>query len=78
MIKHSHMAKINIDTLTRLMKEFCFSNDLMFDVRYHTNYNPRTISIMTYGKDSRFFSSDTEFEAILKATDWVIREKGLI
>jgi hypothetical protein len=66
----------NLDTLTRLMKEWCFNEGLMFDIRWHTNRNPKRISAMTYGKGSTFFTGNTEFETVLSMTSWLAKDKG--
>jgi len=56
-------------------KEWAFNNNMMFDIRWHTNVNPFRISVMTYGKDSQFFVGGTEPEAVFLATQWLLDNK---
>ena len=69
---------INIDTLTRLMKEFCFSNKCLIKSIKEINNEWKIELENTRELDYEYFRADSEFEAVLKATDWVIKEKGLI
>jgi len=76
-------GSINIDTLTRLMKEFCIKHyDIGIEVI--TNFVPETFWSITLGKQNKdkmvknINHQSTEFEAVLKATAWVTKEKGLL
>ena len=76
---------INIDTLTRLMIEYITKQDYELDIATD-RCNNHSIEIMEYCMDDNELgcfkcatnSDDTMFETVLKATDWVIREKGLL
>lgn len=65
---------INIYELAHKCKEWAFNNNMMFDIRWHTNVNPFRISVMTYGKDSQFFVGGTEPEAVFKATSYIMEQ----
>jgi len=80
MIKDSYMAQINIDTLTRLCKEWCLEQDGMINVYYHQDTVAVSISLdnglTKYSSPS--MTEYSELEAIIKATHWAATEKGLI
>jgi len=73
---------LNLDTLTRLCKEWCHKKgyDLFsgreqgFDYYLCLIYN-------TYGSSwndtIKSEKADTELEAVIKATEWVAKEKGI-
>ena len=67
---------LNIDTLTRLIKEWCWKH------KYYLESGSMEMgycSVYEHIDTQRFLSkSKTEFEAVLKATHWVAKEKGLI
>jgi len=71
---------INIDTLTRLMKEWCFDKGYSLETRF--NYPLQQVSMTNNGGLARYSSPAmsilTELEAVLKATHWLAKEKGLI
>ena len=72
---------INTDTLTRLMKEFCNENNYVIrtEMHYKNSINVAVLKFYDTGVWVEPFNTmfQTEFEAVLKATDWVIKEKGL-
>ena len=71
---------INIDTLTRLMKEWCWKQDYRIEIHFgndndyewfvfHQGRGEEQVTFMDNIKDF----TPTEFEAVLKATSWVQR-----
>ena len=78
---------LNIDTLTRLMKEWCFKQELE---NINTNiakgvssgrkmYHCKIVKFKGFVKIlDKSFEAKTEFEAVLKAFEWVAKEKNLI
>ena len=72
--------KINLDTLTRLMKEWCWSsgNEIMSGKINHSGTYLATVQDLNPLVPKRPFVNTTEFEAVLKATEWVAKEKGLL
>lgn len=78
--KYLGYAEVNIDTLTRLMKEW-------MDKQGYTNFSGRERGVQrlyccevetSLSNWLYFHSEHTEFEAVLKATQWVAKTKGLI
>lgn len=69
---------INIDTLTRLMKEWCYRKQIPLLSGKRNSYNSWCCFIddISYKIDTQY--GNTEFEAVLKATHWVATEKDLI
>lgn len=74
---------INIDTLTRLMKEWCYKQGYKIGVTNHS------VELYTFKEWKPFTSlkfrttddvnKDCDwFPMILKATNWVAKEKGLL
>lgn len=70
----------NIDTLTRLMKEWCSNKTGYYLYTVKTSYDwwayvtaPDNVSLRL-----TTVTADSEFEAVLKATHWVATEKGLL
>jgi len=65
----SRESKINVDTLARLCKEWCYD----IGVANLTSWiGDNTKHAMFYdGFDEHSFEADTEAEAIFKATQWV-------
>ena len=49
--------------------------NVMYDIRYHTNSNPRYVTVMTYGKNSEFFVANTELEAVVEACQRILDNK---
>lgn len=82
-------TEFNIDTLTRLLKEWCFMQGYKVSsyqedmsenrIAYQVSLNYGYINESQLGSDfdTKLFY-DTEFEAVLRATEWVVKEKGLI
>jgi len=73
-----------IEMLGRLCKEWCDKKGYSLSStctgrvlvsRYWYNKRKRGVSKK---QDKELFKADTEVEAIIKATEWVAREKGLI
>jgi len=80
----SRESKINLDTLGRLCKEWCETQDYnafscpkmvkaFAGCQLYYRWNDGTIS-----DEMLFFEADTELEAIVKATEFVVNEKGLL
>ncbi len=78
--------QLNIDTLTRLMKEWCLKeqNNCVASISSTLGILDSTAMCNIYsskyalGKETKAFYGDTEFEAVLKTTAWVAKEKKLI
>ena len=71
---------INLDTLTRLMKEWCHTLEycvISYKVQGYVNW---TVEVDELDDDRNYISDDicTEFEAVLKATIWIAKERNLI
>lgn len=64
---------INLDTLTRLCKEWLISKNYTIALFSAISKKQWLIAI----NEHQFFA-DTELEAVIKATEWVAKEKGLI
>lgn len=74
---------INLDTLTRLMKEWCFKQDVILNTSFNLmDENMCSCSSNFYKIEgdlkNRLHWANTEFEAVLKATHWIMTEKGYI
>ena len=77
-------AFTNSDTVTRLMKEWCYDQGYAIETRY--NYPMQAVVIYPNGSDNEikngiydgFGIGETEVEVVAKATDWVAKHKGLI
>jgi len=69
---------INLDTLGRLCKKWCYEQGILLESgnTYCTIIDMSETSVMNLG-DERYVET-TELEAIIKATVWVAKEKGLI
>lgn len=65
----------NIYQLINECKIWLLNEGISFDVRYHKNKKPLSISIMTYGLDSKFFVGKTEVEAVIKLGEYTIKQK---
>ena len=82
--------QINLDTLGRLCKEWCFKYSyqlLPLGMWYHNDKQEHCclqkhfsipISEAVGVADVDRFYGKTELEAIIKATEWVAKEKGLL
>ena len=67
---------ISKDIVVAKSKNWLFNiKNVMFDIKYHTNSNPRYITIMTYGAKSNFYTGATEFEALIKLCTEVLNEQ---
>lgn len=66
---------VNIDTLTRLMKEWIF--DQGYEYGTGKIEGGRYWCVIDRG-DWQYYEEESEFEAVLKATHWVSKTKGLI
>lgn len=79
-------CSVNKDTLTRLMKEWIISDihkEFLCSVELHQTAEDILISVtmfFDYDKldNKKQFYAETEFEAVLKATEWIAKEKGLV
>ncbi len=71
---------INLDTLNRLCKEWCIKQDGMISIYCHQDTIAVSVSLdrglTKYSSPS--MSVYTELEAIIKATEWVAKEKRLL
>lgn len=68
---------INIDTLTRLMKEWCREQGCTVCKSCFNDEDGYDMEIY-YGWEMCATVGKSEFEAVLKATHWVAKEKGSI
>jgi len=81
LVVHFELAKehLNLDTLGRLCKEWCWKN-YFITIRSGIAENGGWSNLANDNSVS-FVSMDiplTEFEAIIKATEWVANKKGLM
>lgn len=78
--------QVNLDTLGRLCKEWCLTKEWMICSNINgKDYSGEGIGFASlqdfeyeYDCDKLQFSANTELEAIIKATKWVAKEKGLL
>ncbi len=71
----------NLDTLTRLMKEWVLSKGYGLEVIIDTDgYMARVtmLGMVGNGNIRTAFQRKSEFEAVLKDTEWVAKEEGLL
>lgn len=75
---------LNLDTLTRLCKEWCLEKGYICEIRYLNEYKKHRC-LIHYEIDGQEFTEvsciqleDTELQAVTKATEWVAKEKGMI
>jgi len=71
--------EINLDTLGRLCKEWCFFQGYYLISGY--DFENEIMTCFVNVKDeltTEEFEDKTELEAIIKATEWVAKEKGLL
>ena len=71
---------LNIDTLTRLMMEFCYDNGVMLKI---STSEARMGIVSIADPDGKpnlkdIWLEETLFEAVLKALEWVAKKKGLL
>lgn len=72
--RYGTTIKENIDTFCFKCKEWLEDNGEMFVIQYHSVIKGhKSISIKFYGKDSCFKVTETEQEAIIKATNYIIK-----
>ena len=75
---------LNVDTLTRLMKEWCLEQGYTISaLPVKEEYIYWISEVIRYTDEAEyreFYDTEntTEHEAVLKATKWVAKEKGLI
>jgi hypothetical protein len=70
-IGNIYNKRINLDTLTRLCKEWCLVQDFVLVPR--SRHKLKGYDCDIYTKDDHSidgFESDTELEAVIKATEW--------
>lgn len=65
--------KVNLDTLTRLCKEWCYKESKVWLMSYITalGANCRVFKSDLSNRTDEMFIGDTELEAVLKAVQWV-------
>ncbi len=77
---------VTLDTLTRLMKEWCITKEFIIsscingsDI-FNEGIGFAQLQDFEYEYDCDYlqYKGQTEFEAVLKATHWVAKEKGLL
>jgi len=76
---YSEWKYINLDTLGRLCKEWCYDNGYRLQCEY--DYPIQSVIVFerhTNKETIEEWAGDTELEAIIKATEWVAKEKGLL
>jgi len=76
--KKKYVGSENLDTLGRLCKEWCFKQDcLLLSSKYDIN---DWVCYVDYDCEdtNKAYRGKTELEAIIKATEWVAKEKGLL
>ena len=80
---YGETESLNKDTLGRLCKEWCMKNGYILDIRYLSEFS-KYRCIIQYEKNGLEFPvidciplENLELEAIIKATEWVAKEKGI-
>jgi len=77
----SNDEKLNLDTLGRECKEWCHIKGFFIKIHYPLNRVDIAVSVAqdnTTIFGEKEFIENTELEAIIKATEWVAKEKGLL
>lgn len=77
-------TKLNLDTLGRLCKEWCLKQEWIISSNINgVDYKGDGVGFAylqdfeyKHDRDKLRFKGETELEAIIKATEWVAREKG--
>jgi hypothetical protein len=74
----AHEAPLNLDTLTRLCKEWCIKEGYFTNVTLGSQRC--VIEVIPIHEVDMVFNEwdNSEQEAVIKATEWVAKEKGLI
>lgn len=75
-------CNVNLHSLTSFMKEFCtkhFTYELFsgYKIRENQWYCFVYAEGNLRGEIAQGFFADSEFEVVLKATDWVMKESGM-
>ena len=87
LVVHFELAKehLNLDTLGRLCKEWCWKQGYSLQITWMLDDGFRYMEIAIWDKETMLQKyevpanpKDTELDAIIKATEWVAKEKGLI
>jgi len=77
----SRCKMLNLDTLSRLCKKWCNKQNYVLesaiDKKAWCNYY-EGVDLSDEDKPLDYTLGDTEQEAIVKATEWVAKEKGLL
>jgi len=78
---YEYEERLNLDTLGRLMKEWCHIKGFLVKIHYPLNRVDIAVSVAQDNSTifgEKEFIENTELEAIIKATEWVAKEKGLL
>ena len=67
---------INIYELMHLMKEWANKKDYWCISGYEENHQGSYYCMLKDMPDNKFFYADTEFEAVTKACEWILKQKG--
>ncbi len=77
----SLLKEINLDTLTRLCKEWCYSENYILESRIHLQQKSKgvcNVYWMSMDNDKDVFVENTELEAVIKATEFIARKENLL
>jgi len=69
---------LNLDTLGRLCKEWCLKQDYEINSRFQHPMIAINLYMYGYEVKANSFIEKTELEAIMKATEWVAKERDLL
>ena len=80
---YSQWENLNLDTLGRLCKEWCLVGDYEISSKITRRRSGAIKAISSVSKvgekgDKKPYTSNNELKAIIKATEWVAKEKGLL
>lgn len=81
---NTYDAVLNLDTLGRLCKKWCLKQDIIDAIDFYIEKESVEFEICGFFEDKTKGYSlhtdncDTELEAIIKATEWVAKEKGFL
>ena len=69
--------EINLDTLTRLMKEWALEQGYMYEI-YSRTWEVSKITVCLKNGKAKCFHEETELDAVYQATEWIVNEEGFL
>lgn len=73
-----HQVRLNLDTLGRLCKEWLYKNDIHLSIERTIPLDIQNTTWFIELERNYGFHDISELEAIIKVTEWVAKEKGLL